>query len=105
MVTTPASTRTRRSVSWVNTVAARRIALRLRATRVDRMSTEVADPPVLEARDEGVLTLTLNRPKVLNAITDGLLDAVADSLRAAATDGEVRAVVITGAGRAFCSGH
>ena len=69
------------------------------------MSTEVANPPVLEARDEGVLTLTLNRPNVLNAITDGLLDVVAESLREAATDDEVRAVIITGAGRAFCSGQ
>ncbi|HWW10091.1 MAG TPA: enoyl-CoA hydratase-related protein [Candidatus Acidoferrales bacterium] len=69
------------------------------------MSTEVANPPVLEARDDSVLTLTLNRPNVLNAITDGLLDILAESLREAATDDEVRAVIVTGAGRAFCSGQ
>lgn len=69
------------------------------------MTTEVASPPVLEERGDGVLTLTLNRPEVLNAITDGLLDALAGSLRAAADDDSVRAVIITGAGRGFCSGQ
>ncbi len=69
------------------------------------MSTEVASQPVLEARHGAVLTLTLNRPQVLNAITDDLLDVLATSLRAAADDASVRAVVVTGAGRAFCSGQ
>jgi 2-(1,2-epoxy-1,2-dihydrophenyl)acetyl-CoA isomerase len=70
------------------------------------MTTDIAaPPPVLESREGGVLTLTLNRPAVLNAITDGLLDVLAESLRAARDDDGVRAVIITGAGRAFCSGQ
>lgn len=69
------------------------------------MTIEVAAAPVLETRDRGVLTLTLNRPAVLNAITDELLDALTDALHTAATDSAVRAVVVTGAGRAFCSGQ
>ncbi|MBV9099819.1 MAG: enoyl-CoA hydratase/isomerase family protein [Candidatus Dormibacteraeota bacterium] len=69
------------------------------------MSTEVATPPVLQEQDSGVLTLTLNRPGVLNAINDGMLDALATALRDAVSDDGVRAVVITGAGRAFCSGQ
>ena len=52
-----------------------------------------------------MLTLTLNRPEVLNAITPALLDEVTDALREAASGRAVRAVVITGAGRGFCSGQ
>src|SRR5437868_3907505 len=48
------------------------------------MATDVAAGPVLEARDQGVLTLTLNRPERLNAITDEVLDALAADLRIAA---------------------
>jgi 2-(1,2-epoxy-1,2-dihydrophenyl)acetyl-CoA isomerase len=62
-------------------------------------------PVVLTTREAGVLILTLNRPEVLNGLTDEVLDAVADGCRAAATDDEVRVVVITGAGRGFCSGQ
>jgi 2-(1,2-epoxy-1,2-dihydrophenyl)acetyl-CoA isomerase len=62
-------------------------------------------PVVLSAREAGVLTLTLNRPEVLNSVTDEVLDAIADGCRQAATDDSVRVVVITGAGRGFCSGQ
>lgn len=62
-------------------------------------------PVVLTGRDAGVLTLTLNRPKVLNGLTDDVLDAISDGRRVAATDNELRVVVITGAGRGFCSGQ
>ncbi|HKR98337.1 MAG TPA: enoyl-CoA hydratase-related protein [Candidatus Dormibacteraeota bacterium] len=61
--------------------------------------------PVLTSRAHGVLTLTLNRPERLNALTPELLDALTSLLRAADTDDSVRAIVITGAGRGFCSGH
>lgn len=69
------------------------------------MTTDIATPTVLQARDEGVLTLTLNRPERLNAITDELLDALTAALRAAEEDAAVRAIVLTGTGRAFCSGQ
>lgn len=62
-------------------------------------------PVVISAREAGVLTLTLNRPEVLNGLTDDVLDAVADGCRGAAGDDELRVVVITGAGRGFCSGQ
>ena len=62
-------------------------------------------PVVLSERDAGVLTLTLNRPEVLNGLTDEVLDAVAQGCRDAAADDSVRVVVITGAGRGFCSGQ
>jgi len=51
-----------------------------------------------------VMTLTLNRPEVLNAFTRALHSALADGL-AQAADPAVRAVVITGAGRGFCVGQ
>ncbi len=62
-------------------------------------------PTVLTAREAGVLTLTLNRPEVLNSINDDVLDAVASACREAAGDDSVRVVVITGAGRGFCAGQ
>lgn len=48
--------------------------------------------------------LTLNRPEKLNATTDELTGALLDRLRDATVDDEVSAVVLTGAGRAFCAG-
>jgi 2-(1,2-epoxy-1,2-dihydrophenyl)acetyl-CoA isomerase len=59
---------------------------------------------VLTARTGSVLTITLNRPDVYNAFNRALHDALAGALDEAA-DPEVRAVVITGAGRGFCSGQ
>jgi 2-(1,2-epoxy-1,2-dihydrophenyl)acetyl-CoA isomerase len=52
----------------------------------------------------GVLTLTLNRPERLNALTGPMLAALLAALRRAAVDTQVRAVVLTGAGNAFCAG-
>src|SRR5262245_38768730 len=59
---------------------------------------------VLTSRDGAVLTITLNRPEVYNAINRAMHDALAAALREA-TDPGVRAVVLTGAGRGFCSGQ
>src|ERR1022692_5164288 len=67
--------------------------------------TPATAPELLQTVSDGVLTLTLNRPEVLNAITPGLLDEVTDALNAAASGRTVRAVIITGAGRGFCSGQ
>lgn len=59
---------------------------------------------VLTARDGAVLTITLNRPEVYNAFNAALHAALHDALEEAASP-EVRAVVITGAGRGFSSGQ
>jgi len=59
---------------------------------------------VLISRDGAVLTLTLNRPDVFNAFNADLHAALAAGLAEAAAD-DVRAVVITGAGRGFCAGQ
>jgi len=58
---------------------------------------------LLDKRD-GVLVLTLNRPDVLNALDAALGAALAEAVREASSNEAVGAVVITGAGRAFCSG-
>jgi 2-(1,2-epoxy-1,2-dihydrophenyl)acetyl-CoA isomerase len=68
-------------------------------------TTPTTTPDLLQSVTDGVLTLTLNRPDVLNAVTPPLLDALTESLRAAAAGHAIRAVVITGAGRGFCSGQ
>jgi 2-(1,2-epoxy-1,2-dihydrophenyl)acetyl-CoA isomerase len=56
------------------------------------------------ATERAVTTLTLNRPDALNALTADLRREMLAALKVASRDGEVRAVVITGAGRAFCAG-
>jgi 2-(1,2-epoxy-1,2-dihydrophenyl)acetyl-CoA isomerase len=53
---------------------------------------------------EGVATLTLNRPDKLNAFNDQLHHDIADALGRVESDAAVRALIITGAGRGFCSG-
>jgi 2-(1,2-epoxy-1,2-dihydrophenyl)acetyl-CoA isomerase len=55
-------------------------------------------------RDGGAATIELNRPEALNAWNGALGDELLDAVRSVAEDDEVRAVVITGAGRAFSSG-
>ena len=59
---------------------------------------------VLDQRDGGVLLLTLNRPDRLNAWTLAMEERYFELLADAATDPEVRAIVVTGAGRGFCAG-
>jgi enoyl-CoA hydratase/carnithine racemase len=53
----------------------------------------------------GVATLTMNRPRQRNALSAGLMAAMQDALDAVAEDKSVKAVVIAGAGPAFCAGH
>ena len=59
---------------------------------------------LVRARERGVLTLTLNRPAQRNALDPELRDALAAALDEAAADPEVRGIVLTGAGGAFCAG-
>lgn len=62
-------------------------------------------PELLVAQQDGVVTLTLNRPEARNALSATLIEALLDALAAARRDPAVRVVVLTGAGdRAFCAG-
>lgn len=54
---------------------------------------------------DGVATLTLNRPDALNALSEALLARLQAEIDALAVDESVRAVVLRGAGKAFCAGH
>lgn len=55
--------------------------------------------------DQGVATVTLNRPEVYNALNDEITFELQDALKAIAKDDQVRVVVLTGEGKAFCSGQ
>jgi 2-(1,2-epoxy-1,2-dihydrophenyl)acetyl-CoA isomerase len=59
---------------------------------------------LLEASEDGVVRLTLNRPERLNALSPAMLSALSETLQRLADDIAVGAIVITGAGRGFCAG-
>lgn len=63
------------------------------------------EAPILTERRDGVLCVTLNRPGKLNAIDNPMTLALLRALEAAAQDDGVRAVLLRGAGRAFCAGR
>ena len=66
--------------------------------------TPVLDAPVLTTVESGVLTLTLNRPQRLNAMSQPLIAALREQIARAAGDSAIRAVLLTGTGRGFCAG-
>lgn len=59
---------------------------------------------ILFDKSDGVGTITLNRPEKLNAFAGRMRQEVAEAVREAAHDDDVRVLVMTGAGRAFCAG-
>src|SRR5258708_742391 len=59
---------------------------------------------LLETVEDGIATLTLNRPERLNALSPAMTAALYETLQRYATDREVGAIVITGAGRGWCAG-
>jgi len=66
----------------------------------------VTQPPfLLRSDDDGVVTLTLNRPESRNALSSGMLEALRSALGAIATDEAARVVILAGAGPSFCAGH
>lgn len=64
----------------------------------------MAQAPIIIRRTGAVVEITLNRPRALNALSRALVAALAAAIRAAAGDSDLRAIVLTGAGRAFCAG-
>jgi 2-(1,2-epoxy-1,2-dihydrophenyl)acetyl-CoA isomerase len=65
----------------------------------------VSAPPILLDISEAVATVTLNRPDKLNAFNEAMHAELAGALDRIESDGAVRAVLLTGAGRAFCAGQ
>lgn len=69
-------------------------------------AARVGEDSVLLREDAGgICTLTLNRPRQYNALSEELIDALQANLDAIAADASVRVVVLTGAGPGFCAGH
>jgi 2-(1,2-epoxy-1,2-dihydrophenyl)acetyl-CoA isomerase len=66
------------------------------------MRTDYKD--LLIQQEGGVLTIVMNRPEVLNAISEAMIDGLGESLEEAAQDPSVRCIVLTGAGRSFGAG-
>src|SRR5947209_19493952 len=62
------------------------------------------DKQLLETVADGVATLTLNRPDRLNALSTPIMEGLMEALPRLAGDPVVGAIVLTGAGRAFCAG-
>lgn len=64
------------------------------------------EPLLLHHRDDrGVVTLTLNRPKAFNALSESMLAALGEAIDSVALDEAVRVVVLGASGKAFCAGH
>lgn len=61
-------------------------------------------PSVLYAVADGVATVTLNKPEKLNAVDDAMMALLWETMARAGDDPDVRVIVLTGAGRAFCAG-
>jgi len=59
---------------------------------------------VLYNKEDGIGTITLNRPEAMNALGGGMRQEILEALDAAAADREVRVIVFTGSGKAFCAG-
>jgi len=68
-------------------------------------STAPATQTVTVSNTNGICTITLNRPDVLNAFDNALTTQLSDALKTAERDAAVRVIVMTGAGRAFSSGQ
>ena len=66
--------------------------------------SDVMTEDILYAVEAGVATITLNRPDKLNALTPAMLGDVFRKVREASADDDVRVILLTGAGRAFCAG-
>ncbi len=59
---------------------------------------------IITAKENSILTVTLNRPEKRNALNDALINSLKDALREADKDEHLNAIVIKGAGKDFCSG-
>ncbi|NKC14381.1 MAG: enoyl-CoA hydratase [Gammaproteobacteria bacterium] len=66
---------------------------------------EPQEPILLQSLEDGVLHLTLNRPQQFNALSEDMLTALTGAMRECAHRPQVRVVVLSAKGKAFCAGH
>ncbi len=69
------------------------------------MTAEIKYSTILYTREGSVATLTLNRPDRLNTFTPEMNREIADAFKLAEKDSDVRCIILTGAGKAFCAGE
>lgn len=72
---------------------------------MDHSDNKANEPKLVHTLSDGVAQLRLNRPGKLNALSSDLLDALQTALDDIAGNPEVRCVVVSGSGKAFCAGH
>jgi enoyl-CoA hydratase/carnithine racemase len=60
---------------------------------------------ILYQKDGALLTITLNRPNVLNAMNGAMKDEIKDAIGKASSDDEIRCIILTGSGKSFCAGN
>lgn len=76
------------------------------AVHTNGATPQLSDEPILLRQDNnGVTTLTLNRPKQFNALSQAMLAALQSELDEIAADESIRVVVVASTGKAFCAGH
>lgn len=68
------------------------------------MTNTEQNPVLLVEKSGGIATVTLNRPTAMNALSRELRAAIAETFEALEADADVQAVILTGAGKAFCAG-
>jgi enoyl-CoA hydratase len=68
------------------------------------MTSSEQSPVLLVEKSGGIATVTLNRPDAMNALSRDLRQAIAETFEALEADTDVQAVILTGAGKAFCAG-
>jgi enoyl-CoA hydratase/carnithine racemase len=74
------------------------------SANADGTDFNMSEDQIKVAEDNGIVTITLNRPERLNAFVGHMRRDLAETLEEAGSDPHVRVVIITGAGRAFCAG-
>src|SRR3990170_6717418 len=78
--------------------------MKRRRSAMNNLQSPVSSLDFLYAVENSIATITLNRPEVLNALTREIYAQLRDLFEDLRTDEAAKAVVITGTGRAFCSG-
>ncbi|MGA2462420.1 MAG: enoyl-CoA hydratase-related protein [Candidatus Bathyarchaeia archaeon] len=69
------------------------------------MTASPTSQTIIYEKSQGIATITLNRPDVLNAVNEKMGQELQEALKIAERDPEIRCLIITGKGRAFCAGE